>query len=414
MFTGEYCCPVIFYVRLRVLCASAKAMSPARLQTPISFMHRHFFLSCCLATGAVLYAYATHNGLGITHDSRHYLAAARSLLHDGTLRNADGTAYTNWPPLYPVLLALARAELRHIRIGQVLVFLGILFLAHRLAVRNIRQPGLRVFFMGSVVFSTPLLLTSVFVWSEGFFVLLTLAALICFRHYQSSERAAHFWWLIIFGNLLCLQRLTGTFFVFGFAVLVFIQGKSLKKAILYSVFSLAGTAAWLFRNTFLEHSPAFRQNILVISPLQSFIGYTEAFGDWFVPVSAPFALKLAVGVLWFSGILFCQWRFRFKPSSFFFQANFLASWYLACMVLAGGEASETDRFAIPAYLFIFGGIAAGLDAAFTVLSARRVLAATLLLSVWMAYPVVRTVKNAAFWHWANAYAHIQPEWQNQK
>ncbi len=379
-----------------------------------NLIRQNSILFLSLATGAVLYGYATHNGLGITHDSRHYLAAARSLLHDGTLRNADGTAYTNWPPLYPLLLALARAELSHIRIGQVLVFLGILFLAYCLAARNIRQPGLRVFFMGSVVFSTPLLLANVFVWSEGFFVSLGLLLFGQFQYYQADPRPSRLAALVVLGNLLCLQRFTGIFLVFGFAFLIFLQRKSLKETAFYSFFSFLGIATWLFRNTFHEHSPAFRQNIFVISPLQSFIGYTEAFGDWFVPVSAPFALKLAVGVLWFSGILFCQRRFRFKPGSFFFQANFLALWYLACMVLASGEALETDRFAIPAYLFVFGGITAGLDAAFAVLSARRVLAATLLLSVWMAYPVVRTVKNAAFWHWANAYAHIQPEWQNQK
>ena len=364
-------------------------------------MHRHSFLVCCLAVGAALYTHATHNGLGITFDSAHYLTAARSLLHNGTLRNAHGTAYTNWPPLYPVLLALARAELHNVRAGQVLVFLGILFLAYRLTARNIRHPVLRVSFMGSIVFSTPLLLANVFVWSEGFFVLLGLLLFWQFQRYQDNPRAGLLTVLVVLGNLLCLQRFTGIFLVFGFAFLIFLQRKNLKEAAAYSFFSLSGIAVWLFRNTFHEHSPAFRQNIFVTQPLQSLAGYIDALGNWFVPVSAPFAIKLAIGVLWFSGILFCQWRFRFKTGSFFFQTNFLALCYLACMVLAGGEAPETERFAIPAYVFVFGGIAAGLDAAFAVLPAPRRVAVAIILFVWLAYPVGRAVKNADFWHQAN-------------
>jgi len=383
------------------LCQFDKTRNFTKSQAVRTTVFKNILPTILLSFGAAFYVYATHSGLGLTSDSANYLAAARSLLHSGTLRNADGTAYTNWPPLYPALLALARADLAYVRIGQVMVFLGILFLAFRMAECNISNAVLRLFFMASLVFSTPLLLANVFVWSEGFFVLLTLAAFVCFELYETSGRAAYFWLFIAVSNLICLQRFTGIFFVCGFAVLIFLQQENLKKTVIYSLFSLLGVAAWLLRNTFFEQNPAFQQNILITPPLQSLSGYVDAFGNWFVPVSAFFAVKLIVGVLWFSGILFCQWRFRFKPDSFFFRSNWLALCYLACMVLAGGESPETERFAMPACIWVFGGIAAALDRSFQVMPASYRRIVLVVAFVWLSYPLVRTVKNAVFWHRMN-------------
>jgi hypothetical protein len=56
-----------------------------------------------LAAGTVYYSSIITFGSGITDDSINYLSAASSF---PSLIKIDGTAFIEWPPLYPALLSL--------------------------------------------------------------------------------------------------------------------------------------------------------------------------------------------------------------------------------------------------------------------------------------------------------------------
>src|SRR5690349_7325647 len=74
-----------------------------------------FGLAAALLLALLLYALLP--GLARTADSRQYLAAAASFAESGRLLTTDGTPYTSWGPLYPVLLALGGAGVEAWAVG---------------------------------------------------------------------------------------------------------------------------------------------------------------------------------------------------------------------------------------------------------------------------------------------------------
>ncbi len=378
---------------------STPSKIPLDLPERIASSKTNVLLVGYLLAGAILYGYAVTCGLGLTFDSQHYLAAARSLLRNGTLQNPDGTVFSNWPPLYPVLLAMARADWQWIRAGQFLVFEGILFLTWQLGKEALQTTHARLFLALVTLFGTPLLLVNVFVWSEGVFILLTLAMYLSFGRYVATDRLRWLIGLTLLSDLLCLQRLVGILWVLAFATLLYLVQKRARTAIAYVVLSCLPVVFWLWRNVQVEATPSFLGNIGAASFVQTCMGYTDAIGNWFVPTGVPLPVKAAVGVLWIAGILFFLVRHRPTVGSVAFQANYLTVFYLAGMIFLKGTFTEIDRFAVPAFGWLFLGLAAVGDTV-RPLGWRRWLIIGV-VGVWLLYPVSRTVKNAAFWHEVN-------------
>ncbi|MCU0354547.1 MAG: hypothetical protein MUD08_12540, partial [Cytophagales bacterium] len=243
----------------------------------------HYLL---LVVGAVLFLYATSCGLGITYDSRQYLAAARSLLQNGTLRTADGTAYAHWPPLYPAWLAVWGAA-ETVKYAHLAVWLVTLSFAQRFGQKMLKTPFAQTFFLLTLVFGTPLFLVQVFAWSEGLFVLLTVLVFVFFRKFTETERKRHLFWMLLFSNLLCLQRLTGMFFVAGFGLLLWQARQNAKLTLMYVSVSLTSVTLWMLRNTCVETEPSFVGDLFVVSPLVSVKNHLSAIGNWFVPQAVP-------------------------------------------------------------------------------------------------------------------------------
>ncbi len=66
-----------------------------------------FYIPLALSLVIILgYAGTSLYGPGLSADSITYWSAAQSFRESLTLLKVDGSAYTNWPPLYPVLLSL--------------------------------------------------------------------------------------------------------------------------------------------------------------------------------------------------------------------------------------------------------------------------------------------------------------------
>jgi hypothetical protein len=260
-----------------------------------------------LVVGAVLFLYATSCGLGITYDSRQYLAAARSLLQNGTLRTADGTAYAHWPPLYPAWLAVWGAA-ETVKYAHLAVWLVTLSFAQRFGQKMLKTPFAQTFFLLTLVFGTPLFLVQVFAWSEGLFVLLTVLVFVFFRKFTETERKRHLFWMLLFSNLLCLQRLTGMFFVAGFGLLLWQARQNAKLTLMYVSVSLTSVTLWMLRNTCVETEPSFVGDLFVVSPLVSVKNHLSAIGNWFVPQAVPVAAKAAIVLSVGLALAFCGWR----------------------------------------------------------------------------------------------------------
>jgi hypothetical protein len=120
-----------------------------------------------------LFGYATYNGLAMTFDSWNYLEAAQSFTAHGELRNADGTPYTMWPPLFPVLLSTwARLTPLHWKWLQAGCLMVSLVLWGGLGQRLLTHKVLARLYVLALAFSTPWLMCAGFLWSEPVFMLL--------------------------------------------------------------------------------------------------------------------------------------------------------------------------------------------------------------------------------------------------
>ena len=189
--------------------SSATAAAPARRD-------RLLFTGVLVLAGLAqlaLFSYATAPGLAGTSDSRLYLHAAHTLRETGQLLNPDGTPYRYWPPLYPVLLAVA-GSLPGIRMLHGACLLGSLLLWSWLG-RQLLPTRRAVVLPILLALSTPWLLVSKFVWSESLFILLFAAYAACLFHWLRSGLGA--WWLAatVAGFFMPLERTLGLFLLAG-------------------------------------------------------------------------------------------------------------------------------------------------------------------------------------------------------
>jgi hypothetical protein len=167
-------------------------------------------------SAVLLYLFTTKDGgLGVTPDSLHYLAASKSLLAGDVLTRFWWTVpYTSWPPLYPILLAglniLARFLnidiLEAVRLAHA-IFVGlIIFLSGCLFWRYLRSSLLIIMGIVSIILASPIILVSLNVWNETFYILLSLIFLWYLPTFLEERRIYQFVVLVILAALGTLQR----------------------------------------------------------------------------------------------------------------------------------------------------------------------------------------------------------------
>ncbi len=201
-------------------------------------------------------------GIGTSPDSSNYIAAARSLLAGEGLRYANGRVYTQWPPLYPALLAtlgLAGIEpMVGARLLNALAFGTTIFVTGLLMLRCTASRAFALLGTLAAVVSPALLTPFTMAWSEPVFVLLVALFLLLMPRVLRDGRLR---WLVsvgIIAGLAGLQRYAGVTFMLAGAVLV-ILGTS-KMALLrrglhlmiFCLISVTPLALWLARNISIE------------------------------------------------------------------------------------------------------------------------------------------------------------------
>lgn len=184
-------------------------------------------------------------------------------------------------------------------------------------------------------------------------------------------------------------------------MLLWLHHHDVKKAGYYILLSLVGILIWLWRNTQVEVNPSFVDNVFVASLDQTLYFYIEAIGNWIVPVSMYFALKIILVIGWMAGGWLFLFHKRISVKSFAFQANFLGWMYILFMIGIGGTLSEIDRFVVPGYIWLIAGFIAVIDSILPQLSKKRKWMVYILIGVWLLYPAGRTLKNVIFWHDVN-------------
>jgi hypothetical protein len=385
----------------------------AHFTQKMPFLEKWHFLFALLAT-ALLHQYATFCAIGITYDSPFYVAAAQSFATKGVFLDHLGNAYTNWTPLFPVLLSLYTPNVpiyaKFLHLFSCLTTVYFLLLISKALINSWL---LRVLFSVTIVFSTPLLLVSSFLWSESIFIALLAWLLYWLFLFITSSSHSTSWKnlsiLILLSNLLYLQRNAGLFFILAIGFFFFLQEISKKsfpkKALIYTFLSLVSFVVWQIRNHFfVVNALDFRNNVFVVSFWESLIYMADIASLWLLPNILPLAFRLIFLVL-FMGVLAYSFKktealaVMSKKWNFLVLLMFMFGAYIAFMLaLRMNVEEENERYLAPLFplFFLFSFII--IDLIMNKLNKFQSKATIILIVLWLFYPLGRTLKNAQLWH----------------
>jgi 4-amino-4-deoxy-L-arabinose transferase-like glycosyltransferase len=357
-------------------------------------------------------------GIGISPDSVCYLSAARSVLAGKGFLMYDGSPYTFWPPLYPLLMAgfglLGIDPLVAMRYLNALVFGMIIVLARILLLRHIESP--RFVFLGAltVLFSVQILETTVKALSEPLFILLILFSAIVLSRYVTDGKRSHLFVLVALMAAACLQRYAGMAFVIAGGLLMLTAPRQLsrderaRRAAIFVVLSVIPLGLWVLRNYMLTSSLFGPRWPAKISAVWTNILYARStLSSWLLPSSLPTVVQIIalIGVVSLFTVSLASPKrlttqsFR-SPSSAGVLAILTATYLLFVVISMSSVASQlvsyhvNSRLLCPIYVFMVVLLVGGLEILANLGDARigrgffikNVI--TVVFALWLVYPLI--------------------------
>ncbi|TAD96012.1 MAG: hypothetical protein EAZ97_14745, partial [Bacteroidetes bacterium] len=143
-------------------------------------------------------------------DSYYFLAAANSFVKNYVFLNPDHSYFTNWTPLFPVILSVLPNDFLGVFQGIILLITLIIF--QKMAFEHIKRKFFQFFFSISLCFSPYMMLESVFLWSEAVFVLILVLHFKNLQQYLQNSRNLYFL-LMIFLVFCCVCNAMQVFFL---------------------------------------------------------------------------------------------------------------------------------------------------------------------------------------------------------
>ncbi|MEN9686809.1 MAG: hypothetical protein RLZZ28_2595 [Bacteroidota bacterium] len=186
----------------------------------VKFLNNYW--AALIASGigcSFLYFFTKHSGIGVSPDSVSYLTAANNILEQFSFTDFNGKPLVDFPLGYPSLLALL-SRLTGVSIQALVPFLnyffftGLVFFSSRLM--QAFNPANRLVEIGllTVLACSPCLLEVYsMLWSETFFLFLSLYFLVALKKYFSHPG---------FGNLLLISLITALAFDTRYAGICFV------------------------------------------------------------------------------------------------------------------------------------------------------------------------------------------------
>lgn len=361
------------------------------------------FIICLLLAG-FLQQYATHCRIGLTYDSPYYTSTAKSMAEKGVLLDQYGKIYTNWTPLFPILLSIfADDAVIWAKYLHLIALLGTVFFSLLLSEKLIEKQCIKWLFAMSIAFSTPLLLVSSFLWSESIFIFLLSLLLYFAYHFLEKPNNKNLIIIILLSNLLYLQRNAGLFFIVGIGI--FLLKKDFRKALIYGIFSLISFGVWQSRNLFfVVNTSDFRNNVFVVSGFESLSYMADVMSLWLLPNILPSWLRLLFLSIFLLliGYLLVKTLKNDYPKlkiDFIILSIIIFSVYILFMLaLRMNVEEENERYLAPLHTIFLLGFFTLLDLASREWKPHFIKIIYIFLILWLVYPAVRSLKNATLWH----------------
>lgn len=246
-----------------------------------------------LGAGLALAREVTY-GVAFTWDSINYLGAARELLTAGDFARAleEREPFTNWGPLYPMLLAAASfGAFDPLDVAGPLgaAIFALTILAAGLWMRRVvASRALVVWGCLAIACAFPLAELAAFVLSEAPFILFVTLALSRIDAFRNGGGRTALAWAAAFAALACLTRYAGVALILAaLPLLLTREGPRLRERARDAAFFLAIAALplglWLLRNTLLVGSPTGERPIAG-EALPTVLGRTfQTLESWLYP-----------------------------------------------------------------------------------------------------------------------------------
>lgn len=221
------------------------------------------FVGALVGTGLVAYTTGVW-GPAVNELALHHFTAAEGLRAGTGLTLSRGEPFVMWPPLMPVMLAIARSlGLEYTTAGllfNLVAHTATLCLSALLLWRLFGSLRLAVACQAMLFVSPELLRSAATLQTEPIFFALVLAGLYLLVRYLECPTWGRLSVLTLVTLLACLQRYTGVALVVGIALvmLCYPGGMPLKKRLLRAGFSsaiaLLPLALWMVRNHFVNRT----------------------------------------------------------------------------------------------------------------------------------------------------------------
>jgi hypothetical protein len=366
-----------------------------------------------MTSGVIYYISIMSYGLGITDDSINYLSAASSF---PSLVKIDGTPYTEWPPLYPSILSIYKFTGMNILNFAALLH-GLIFCLCIVIFNTMTKPYFKSqyiywTFIICILFSTPLLQSFIFLWSEGIFILLILITIYYLSSYIEKPSIANLILLIMFSMLMCMQRKSGIIFTGAFTIILYKYKPETKsgllKMLIYFIVSAAPFIWWTYRRYLISGSPTSGASLQPGRIWENLGQSADVLSSWLLPDEIPLILRFIILI---AGIMLMIFIFRRYPIynqsndkkmisfSFITLVIYISSLCIIFLYLKADEPID-DRLLSPVYLVSIFLIFISIDRLLFFVQLNHLLRKTILASVILLplYFILRTSFHIRRWN----------------
>ncbi len=234
-----------------------------------------------LGTAHILVRTAAYGGGG-HYDSVRFLSTAMNFLAGEGWRDFRGEPMTQWPPLFPLLLAaLGWVGIEPQAAGRFInaTAFGLTILAAGCWLRsNLRSQWLAVVATATIAASLPLSKLASYFFNDSLFVLFTLLALMHLASFLHRRTTAPLWWAAGFTALAALTRYPGVALI-GVGVLLLLPRARLKQTLGFGAISSLPLLGVLAHNWAVTgHLTRATRNTLSAGMSQT----VKVFGEWIV------------------------------------------------------------------------------------------------------------------------------------
>ena len=378
-----------------------KILNPKRYST--GFLINPMIIAPSVLMAVMMYFYANVNGLGLTHDSIQYLKKSIVFADTDSLEEIGFTSIFPFQSLEIVLLSIFGDHVL-IVMKYLHAFLlgGTIFIHLTIGLKMFSTTEMRIIYAFILTFGTPLLMVHSFLWTEPLFIFLLSVQWYLLWYFFQYKNLKTLIGILLISVLYCWQRKAGMLFSLGLVLALTTHFSSSKKQIIIVFTSL-------LLSIFALYGAFGTGNLIGEQPVASSIplnlkNYFGALSGWIFPLPLNYWLRVGLLMIIIMYVGYSLWNNIPKiPES---QRAYIRSiliiiltYFIIRHFYYRPHSDEADRFLAPVYPGVFFLIIFVIEQ-ITLKTGRHIhkVVFTVILTVWLAYPVVRTFKNVELWH----------------